>query len=1173
MGIETFDLEAVASKYAGVNRIRHLQFIVECGKNAQSAFEVDSKRVLVLQLAKDALRMLLADLETSKTTVNTSLYRDLTTKFKDLLPLDFEVNAPFLENAQRANAVRHERLEQELNSYKSSLIKESIRIGHNDLGEFYYRVGELPNALRSFIQARDYCTTEKHIVDMCFNVIRASVHLKNFSNVSNYLVKLEQSIASSESDSILSSQVAATFGLVHFCNKKYHAAALKFVDCHIDLGAQYNEVLHAEDVALLGGLCALATFSRADLKDRVIQNSSFKAFLELVPRLRELISDFYSGNYASCLHVLNDMKEELLLDLYLSTHVADLVKEIRHRAIVQYFNPYLSVDMKLMATAFNTTPVLLEDELRELILANKLLARIDSHNMILFAHQADQRAATYKNAIEMGRKYSADTKSLMLRMHLLKHNIVVGSNSAKAGHHPRDIWCWQLTVATVSIQHTATMDATGEGTDERGGNLHLFDAVQKELAQHTTAIRVVLTHLAARIVALEHRVDEKSGAISTMDSMLHAMATQLHKLDGSFSALGEPVAEMLCNMESLTESYVKLDQTTAAHANLLGRQADDLLTLNTKLEESAKKAVTTTRQEIEVLVHKTDSMHDKVLQKIEETKSDLTTKLDDVSKKVEGLDESIHEIKEKEPPPPPPPLELPTGTGKVPVQVHSRRLEASKPKAKGPYTDLKQFRIPDEMHDRLEHNIAALYSDEPRPSSKGSIRPSPNDNNNPAESAPKPKTPQPASFLSRSRRSSDESTMEKETFTNLLSFVRMRSQDDSMGGLTDMRNQLQKSFHAMRAMVDATRVEARSKQDALHVVLDREVAALKQKMKHLRDQMHQLMPLGHPQVSAHALLASDGEVDDDGNSYDLVELPLGSLPTLRIALLELSRNLHIVRQNKKHLSPDMRRNLDKIVTVLNEAYQAMSSEDVDATTATKHTERVARALAFGIHATIDVLTTVDLVSTKELKNTLEHVSTSLTSRLQGDDERDGLKAMVQALRQEVLQAKSAQEGAIHVLETRIDEVKQRGVASLGEKHGHSRVDLHDRGKLLASVEHDLQQMKQHLHTRDAVVQKLSAELEHTTRLVARYLPSHDSPNPATSPKQQKRIPQPSHKRVALQALNPSSISSPSFTKQASLSSLCVENSAKQSTVGRRTPLAPWTPPQTPPQQQQPPDSA
>lgn len=47
-------------------------------------------------------------------------------------------------------------------------------MGYNDLGEFYYQLGDLPAALKSFAQARDYCTTDKHIIEMCLNVSKVS---------------------------------------------------------------------------------------------------------------------------------------------------------------------------------------------------------------------------------------------------------------------------------------------------------------------------------------------------------------------------------------------------------------------------------------------------------------------------------------------------------------------------------------------------------------------------------------------------------------------------------------------------------------------------------------------------------------------------------------------------------------------------------------------------------------------------------------------------------------------------------------------------------------------------------------------------------------------------------------------------------------------------------------
>lgn len=138
----------------------------------------------------------------------------------------------------------------------------------------------------------------------------------------------------------------------------------------------------------------------------MINNSSFKAFLELLPWLRELITDFYSSNYASCLQVLEKMKvcsldgpcwcalfpdsgmidllpqPELELDLYLSDHVEHLCKEIRSHAIAQFFYPYLSVDLHQMAQTFSTDTAALEKEACELIDAGRLAARIDSYQKV-----------------------------------------------------------------------------------------------------------------------------------------------------------------------------------------------------------------------------------------------------------------------------------------------------------------------------------------------------------------------------------------------------------------------------------------------------------------------------------------------------------------------------------------------------------------------------------------------------------------------------------------------------------------------------------------------------------------------------------------------------------------------------------------------------------------------
>ncbi|XP_047329247.1 COP9 signalosome complex subunit 1-like [Impatiens glandulifera] len=303
---------------------------------------------------------------------------------------------------------------------KTNLIKESIRMGHNDFGDFYYAHGALGDAFKNYVRTRDYCTTSKHIIHMCLNAILVSIEMCQFTHVSSYVGKAEQS--SEKLDPITSAKLRAASGMALLEVKKYKQAARKFLEVGFELGNNYAEVIAPQDVATYGGLCALATFDRMELKTKVIDNSNFRNFLELVPELRELIQDFYSSRYASCLDYLGNLKPNLLLDIHLHDHVETLYEDIRHKALIQYTHPFVSVDLRMMASAFKTSVAGLEKELEVLITDNQIQARIDSHNKILYARHADQRNATFHRVLQTGSEYDRDVRAMLLRSNLIKHD-------------------------------------------------------------------------------------------------------------------------------------------------------------------------------------------------------------------------------------------------------------------------------------------------------------------------------------------------------------------------------------------------------------------------------------------------------------------------------------------------------------------------------------------------------------------------------------------------------------------------------------------------------------------------------------------------------------------------------------------------------------------------------
>lgn len=60
----------------------------------------------------------------------------------------------------------------------------------------------------------------------------------------------------------------------------------------------------------------------------------------------------------------------------------NFIQYLKYLLFFFFFSPYLSADMRKMASAFNTSVPNLEDELMQLILDGQIQARIDSHNKV-----------------------------------------------------------------------------------------------------------------------------------------------------------------------------------------------------------------------------------------------------------------------------------------------------------------------------------------------------------------------------------------------------------------------------------------------------------------------------------------------------------------------------------------------------------------------------------------------------------------------------------------------------------------------------------------------------------------------------------------------------------------------------------------------------------------------
>lgn len=93
------------------------------------------------------------------------------------------------------------------------------------------------NALRSYLRTRDYCTSPKHIMHMCLQVMRVANESNVGTHVLTYAGRARQTPGAAD-DVLLMAKTNALVGLAHLKAGKYADAAssiLKVVNFPVDV--------------------------------------------------------------------------------------------------------------------------------------------------------------------------------------------------------------------------------------------------------------------------------------------------------------------------------------------------------------------------------------------------------------------------------------------------------------------------------------------------------------------------------------------------------------------------------------------------------------------------------------------------------------------------------------------------------------------------------------------------------------------------------------------------------------------------------------------------------------------------------------------------------------------------------------------------------------------------
>lgn len=270
---------------------------------------------------------------------------------------------------------------------------------------------------------------------MSLRIINVAIDQCNWLAVQSNVQRLRAPGQRLQDNDKISAKLSAAMGLTLMNSGSYKDAAQAFLDTHPRMATAklddpddeeaYNEVLTPNDIAVYGGLCALASMTRDELQKRVLDNASFRNYLELEPHIRRAVSFFVASKYSSCLSILESYKPDYLLDIHLQSHLQELYFQVRSKAIHQYFIPFSCVTLSALASAFNTNEPTIEYEVTSMIKRGDLNARIDLVDRVLVAKKVDGRSKVHREALAMLKEYARTAHLRILRMEILNAGLEV----------------------------------------------------------------------------------------------------------------------------------------------------------------------------------------------------------------------------------------------------------------------------------------------------------------------------------------------------------------------------------------------------------------------------------------------------------------------------------------------------------------------------------------------------------------------------------------------------------------------------------------------------------------------------------------------------------------------------------------------------------------------------
>ncbi|KAG5355925.1 COP9 signalosome complex subunit 1 [Yarrowia sp. B02] len=192
-------------------------------------------------------------------------------------------------------------------------------------------------------------------------------------------------------------------------------AAEYFLDMDFEYLKHYTDVALAQDVGRYIAVCALVSFSRAQLSALVNQNFGFSELVGADSDTMKMLQSFLDSEFRDFFKHWNPLVQELRFDLVLGDIQGTVDSLLRERALIQAIFPYTQFRLDELAHSFDMKLDDLETLLRQMIVALDLKLKIDKIDGTVTAYQSDGYSQLKQNK-KLAKAYCRSAKMAMLAL-------------------------------------------------------------------------------------------------------------------------------------------------------------------------------------------------------------------------------------------------------------------------------------------------------------------------------------------------------------------------------------------------------------------------------------------------------------------------------------------------------------------------------------------------------------------------------------------------------------------------------------------------------------------------------------------------------------------------------------------------------------------------------------